>query len=289
LIVNADDYGHSPGVSAGIRYNHLHGIVTSTTAMMNMPGVEEALHKAMQECPRMGLGVHLVLTTGAPLLPVSQVRSLTSGDGGFPHASDLIHRLSSLQPKEVMAEWCAQIDKFISVTGRTPDHLDSHHHVSFLASDIFLVMLELAQTYQCAIRFPTGDAAVEMMSDFPSEAARVCLNGNLRLVDQYRPRRPDNLITSFYGEYATRVELFNLLDNLPGGTTEIMCHPGYADEELIGSSDYHMQREGELSILTDYEIRDFVKEKNIELINFKDLQMADISIQEACAASGRAE
>jgi predicted glycoside hydrolase/deacetylase ChbG (UPF0249 family) len=283
LIVNADDYGHTPGVSAGIRESHLHGIVTSTTAMMNMPGVEAALREALQECPRLGLGVHLVLTTGAPVLPVSQVHSLITDEGGFAHASDLIDQLSSFDPKEVQAEWRAQVDRFISITGRTPDHLDSHHHVSFVNPDLFQVMLELAQTYTCAIRFPTGETAVELLGEFPMESARERLERYRRLVDQYQPRHPEHFVSSFYDANASRAALLNMLENLRVGTTEIMCHPGYADEGLIGKSDYMIQRESELSILTDHEIMEFVKEKNIELIKFGDLSLVGISLEESAS------
>jgi predicted glycoside hydrolase/deacetylase ChbG (UPF0249 family) len=239
--------------------------------MMNMPGVEEDLHKAMRECPHMGLGVHLVLTTGVPILPASQVSSQITADGSFAHASDLIHRLSSLDPKEVKAEWRAQIERFISIIGRLPDHLDSHHHISFLSPGLFLVMLELAQTYKCAIRFPTGEAAVDMFGEFPLESAQEFLERNLRLVDQYQPRHPDHFVGSFYDANASRAALLNTLEKLPRGTTEIMCHPGYADEGLIGESDYKMQREGELSILTDHEVMEFVKAMDIKLVNFGDL------------------
>ena len=73
LIVNADDYGRTRGVSAGIREAHLHGIVTSTTAMMNFPGVQADLARACDDCPQLGLGVHLVLTAGRPLRPAENV------------------------------------------------------------------------------------------------------------------------------------------------------------------------------------------------------------------------
>jgi predicted glycoside hydrolase/deacetylase ChbG (UPF0249 family) len=69
LIVNADDYGRTPGVSRGIREAHRRGIVTSTTCMMNMPAVVDDIALALEETPRLGLGVHLVLTSGRPLLP----------------------------------------------------------------------------------------------------------------------------------------------------------------------------------------------------------------------------
>jgi chitin disaccharide deacetylase len=240
--------------------------------MLNMPGVEAALCQAIQECPRLGLGVHLVLTTGAPVLPAPQVDSMITENGSFFQVDNLIHRLASLNLDEVRAEWRAQIEKFISVTGHAPDHLDSHHHISYLSPDLFEIMLELAQTYQCAIRFPTGEAAVDSLSGFSLESARERLDGNFRLVRQFQPCRPDYLHTSFYGENATRTVLFTLLEHLPAGTTEIMCHPGYADEGLVGASTYQAQREGELSILTDPELMEFMSKKDINLINFGYLQ-----------------
>jgi hypothetical protein len=248
--------------------------------MMNMQGVEEDLQKAMRECPRLGLGVHLILTTGSPLLPASQVHSLITGDNSFAHVNDLIQRFSSFDLEEVKAEWRAQIERFISVTGHPPDHLDSHHHISFLSPGLFLVMLELAQKYGCAIRLPIGETAFDMLGEVHLESARECLESNLRLVNQYRPCHPDHFLNSFYGENATRTVLFDLLENLSVGTTEIMCHPGYADGGLIGSSDYQKERESELSILTNQEVIEFVREINIGLIKFGDLQLAGIPLDE---------
>ncbi|MEK7278341.1 MAG: ChbG/HpnK family deacetylase, partial [Chloroflexota bacterium] len=83
LIVNADDYGRTPSVSGGIRHAHLRGVVTTTTAMMNMPSVENDIRLALEECPNLCLGVHLVLTAGRPVLPPERVPSLAASDGGF--------------------------------------------------------------------------------------------------------------------------------------------------------------------------------------------------------------
>ena len=76
LIVNADDYGHSPGICLGIREAHLEGIVTSTTAMMNRPLAPAELTVAARTCPNLGVGVHLVLTAGKPVLAAEKVASL---------------------------------------------------------------------------------------------------------------------------------------------------------------------------------------------------------------------
>ena len=67
LIINADDYGRSPDISRGIRQAHLHGVVTSTTCMMNIPTTAADIAVAVRETPQLGLGVHLVLTMGRPV------------------------------------------------------------------------------------------------------------------------------------------------------------------------------------------------------------------------------
>lgn len=271
MIVNADDYGHSAGVSKGIRECHLNGMVTSTTAMMNMPGVEEALQQAQRECPQLGLGVHLILTAGRPVASKKALKSLVLEDGSFPDESGMISRLAALDPDEARMEWQAQIDKFISAAGCLPDHLDSHHHISFLSPVLFEIMLELAQKHGCAIRFPSGEAAVDMLGDFPPERALETLEKNLRLVDLYNAAHPDHFIKSFYGEKATFSNLEQIITNLPEGCTEIMCHPGYPDDELKRHSVYHEQRAGELAILTGSGILEIVNQFNIELVNFSAL------------------
>jgi predicted glycoside hydrolase/deacetylase ChbG (UPF0249 family) len=104
LIVNSDDYGRTAAVSQGVRNAHLFGIVTSTTCMMNMPTVVDDIHTAMKEAPRLGMGVHLVLTSGQPLLPAAQVPSLVAPDGSFLKLDQFLARLDQIDPVQVMAE-----------------------------------------------------------------------------------------------------------------------------------------------------------------------------------------
>ena len=158
LIVNADDYGHGAGVSAGIRAAHLNGIVSSTTAMMNQPDAGAELLRARAECPHLGLGVHLVLTMGAPLLPAAQVRSLLGYAGNFPKLAALQQHCAQIAPAELHAEWRAQIEAFLA-SGCAADHLDSHHHASYQHPLLLETMLQLAQEYHLPIRHPL-DAGV---------------------------------------------------------------------------------------------------------------------------------
>src|SRR5690349_14908499 len=93
LIIHSDDYGRTPEVSRGIRESHLKGVVTSTTCMMNIPTTAADIAVAMRETPKLGLGVHLVLTADAPILPREKVKSITDEKGNFLKLAALISRI----------------------------------------------------------------------------------------------------------------------------------------------------------------------------------------------------
>ncbi len=270
LIVNADDYGRTPGVSRGIREAHLRGIVTSTTVMTNMPGVEDALSQALQECPGLGLGVHLVLTSGQPVLPAADVPSLTEGRPEFPALAKQTHRLGRLAPADAKAEWRAQIARFVVLAGRAPDHLDSHHHFAYFSEPLFRAMLELAAEYGCAIRLPRA-APNGAMAGLPLELRPQIREFLPRLAGEFGPRCPDRFEATFYDQTATLEHLLGLLAGVREGVTELMCHPGYADAELLDGSTYNRQREAELAVLTDPAVAALVDERGIRLITFQQL------------------
>ncbi len=155
LIINADDYGLTPQVSVAIRKAHWEGILTSTTVMMNLPDIEGELNIVLKECPNLGLGVHLNITDGyPPLLSPERLPSLMSLSDGtvFPDNTTLRANLEKLSLLEVEAEWRAQIERFVKLVGRNPDHLDSHYHDSFMSMGTVEVMLRLANEFQCAVR-----------------------------------------------------------------------------------------------------------------------------------------
>ena len=75
LIINSDDYGRTPDISRGIREAHLRGVVTSTTCMMNIPTTAQDVAIALKETPDLGMGIHLVLSTGKPISAPEKVPS----------------------------------------------------------------------------------------------------------------------------------------------------------------------------------------------------------------------
>jgi len=91
LIINADDFGLSPGVNRAIGELHQAEVVFSATLMVNMPGFEEAVDLARQ-CPALGVGLHFNLGYGTPICPARQVASLVNQKGYFSQQADNSHQ-----------------------------------------------------------------------------------------------------------------------------------------------------------------------------------------------------
>jgi predicted glycoside hydrolase/deacetylase ChbG (UPF0249 family) len=113
LIVNADDFGYSPGVNRGILQAHRCGIVTSASLMVRQPAATEAT-SAARDCPCLSVGLHLDL-----------------GEWAYRHGQWMeIYRVVALDDlRAVEQEIRRQLDHFFELTGLMPTHLDSHQHV----------------------------------------------------------------------------------------------------------------------------------------------------------------
>jgi chitin disaccharide deacetylase len=272
LIINADDYGRTPDISRGIREAHLRGMVTSSTVMMNMPSAIADIKIALKETPNLGLGVHLVLTSGKHLLPATKIPGLATPEGGFHKLDKFVSLAPALSPEEVKAEWRAQVEAFIAAAGKKPTHLDSHHHSSYFTPGLFQAMLELAHEHGLPIRLPVAHNTGKNIEGLPEELDPPMLEFAPLLLEKFQPNSPDAFFASFYDDYATRGEFLRILRILPqNGTFEIMSHPGYVDEAFAKESSYAFQRQTELEILTDPAMRKEVERRGIQLISFAQL------------------
>ena len=243
LIVNADDFGLTRGVSAGILAAHRHGIVTSTTVLVTADVDRAQLAQARDS--GLGLGLHLNLTLGRPL---TRTRSLVDGKGGF--VRDPRRAAAGADAREVLAEAEAQIRRFETLVGRLPTHIDTHHHVG-LYPPVRDVVLGVARALGVPIR--SQDAAAR-------SRAR---SAGLRTTDH------------FFGEsgpdaYWSGARTLAHLRTLPPGVSEFMCHPGRFDDDL-GYSRYGRQREVEMAGLGTAGARAAAAALGIELRHFGQL------------------
>jgi predicted glycoside hydrolase/deacetylase ChbG (UPF0249 family) len=238
LIVNADDLGLAPGVSEGILDLAGRGSVTSASVLMNLPGGPDALRRA--RAIGLDTGVHLNLCAGMPLSPPDQVPSLLRADWRLASAQAVHLRLLSgrLRLDEVEREWAAQIDRYVSIAGR-PSHLDTHLHMH-AHRDLYPIIMRLAARYgiagvRCALagyllQVPRLSLAPVLLRRPSRSAAAVCHTDRftvLTALGWVRSARP----------------LRALLHALPPGITELVCHPGHVDDDLLRLDPLTGQRE----------------------------------------------
>ena len=290
LIVNADDFGLTEGLNRAILDGHRHGIITSTTLMANGMAFDSAVAVALA-APVLGIGVHLNLTQGYPVSSASRVPSIVTPEGSFYPGPGILARqvlTRKAKLKDIENELRSQIEKIASA-GIRITHLDGHKHIHLLPP-IFGMVLKLAREYGIhCVRWPV-EPAVSALG--PLRSGR---QGWLRMAKQYLLGRALSTLAAcqvrkvkdaglcrpdhFYGLSQTGfldvVLLEQILRALPEGTSEIMCHPGYVDEALLGvRTRLHGERKIEMEALTSSHIRELVDELGIELITYDKLFLA---------------
>ena len=244
LVVTADDFGLTDGVCAGIVRAIEGGIVTATSVMVCVPGVEERV------CPwrkRIAgrAGLHLQLTEGRPCADPAEVPSLVDSEGKFRSS---FADLRSLDPYDIEREWDAQLERLRSM-GIEPTHLDTHHHVHRNAS-VFESYMRIAVKHRLPVR--TGSRVVtSQLRKAGVRSADYCeagwFGGDL----------------SPAGFAALARSAFALLRD--AGTVEIVCHPAYPDAELSERSRYTTERLVELETLTSAEVGQLLRDAGISL------------------------
>lgn len=244
LIINADDFGYSKGINLGIIDAHRNGILTSTTMMANMSGFEHGVELA-KENQELGIGVHLTLTCGEPIL--NNVSSLIK-DGRF-HNLSFYEKDFSINEEELYREWEAQIQKIIEA-GIQPTHLDTHHHVNIL-SPMKEVFIELAQKYQLPVRnnFEVPKT-IKTVSKFFMEF--------------------DSLSQS--REIWKAMTIQHLIQDCKMyGTIEVMCHPGYLDHVVFENSSLLEHRVFTVKELQKTSYKDALEKNGIQLGTYREL------------------
>lgn len=256
LIINADDFGLSLGVSRGIALAAKTGVLTSTTIMGNMPDLGEHL-RLLNDAP-VGLGVHLVLSAGKPRLEPNVVPSLVDNQGCFRRNFRQAVKLAT--PEHVKQEWQAQIEHILSL-GVRPTHIDSHHHVH-MAPKLIRIAIELAHYYRIpAIRRLTWrDVTREQRLGLAALVFPVVIP-SARIIARSGLKYPAGLIS------LTEKNLGRLF-NFREGTYEIFCHPGVVDAELRSKSSLLAEREDELKLLTTPSTRQMLEQARVELVTF---------------------
>ncbi len=289
LIINADDYGMTPGINRSIRECHLAGTVTSSTLMAGGAAFAAAVKDAAS-LPRLRVGCHVVLVDGAPLCEPASVRSLLDAEDRqrFPNGFGTVAMRAlrgQLSEDEVEHEAVAQIHK-LQTAGVNVDHVDTHKHTHMFPAVLRPLLRAAKACGVRAVRNPFTPPLWRMPAPLlrysvqPALWKRFAQTQLLRgMARQFHRevRRAEMLTTDgSFGIVATgslHLELFcAIARNLPDGTWEFVCHPGYDDADLAAiRTRLRSSRALERVVLTSPEARLALTENGAELITFADL------------------
>lgn len=284
LIVNADDFGMTPGVNEGIIRAHQQGILTSTTLMANGAAFDDAAAHARSNS-KLGVGCHLVLIGGLAVADLAAIPSLAGKNGRLPETLPaFLARLctGTLRVAEVELEISAQIAKIRSA-GIEPTHLDTHKH-THAHPKVMEALARVAKT--CGIlrvrkpfetlrdswsttRLNGARASKQLLA---AAATRPAAPSFEAITSRYGLRHPDYFIGLAITGRLGAAALGAIIHALPEGSTEIMLHPGICDAELLNSgSRLKQQRQTELDGLLDPAVKASVEERGVRLITFREL------------------
>jgi hopanoid biosynthesis associated protein HpnK len=284
LIINADDFGLTAGVNRGIVEGHEHGVVTSATLMANGPEFDDAVRLALA-VPGLSVGCHVVLVDGLPVLEASQVPSLmgkSRNEQGFCRSwtGFAAAALSgALVAGEIEAEATAQICK-LQAAGIAVSHVDTHKHTHIFPQ----VLRPLARAAKAcgvrALRNPFEPLRVAPWAKGPNLWMRWlgarALDGFAqhfrRVVKAADMLMPDGTAGVVATGALDDQLLADIVENLPPGSWELVCHPGYADAQLQRvHTRLRASREQELRILTSSRTKELLAKSLIDLISYHDL------------------
>jgi predicted glycoside hydrolase/deacetylase ChbG (UPF0249 family) len=290
LIVNADDFGMTRGINRAIVEACTRGVVTSTTLMATARGFQDAVAVAPQLGVGVSVGCHLIFLDGEPVLPAARISSLLQPQSASntPEFRIKLNDFSraavagKLSSAELQAEAGAQIQR-LHDAGIPPSHVDCHKHAHMFPA-VLTAVLRAAQAADVkAIRNPFGRLV-------PLPFSRILRNPKI-----WRRIGELGVLRSFAANFRKQVAAFGLrttdgsvgvldtgsldlesflliVDGLPEGTWEFVCHPGYNDAELDHvRTRLRLSRETELAVLTSPDARQALERRGIQLISYRDV------------------
>lgn len=272
VVLCADDFGLSDGVSRGIVELAQMGRLSATGAMTNMPGWTRnaAALKSLED--RLGIGLHLNLTTGAPLGRMPRLAS----SGAFPSLGKLLMQAlrGGLPVSEIQEELARQLDAFIEAHGRPPSFVDGHQHVHVLPGiwpALLMVLTERGYADRVWLRNPSDSIAsilrrpisrnkALLVKSLARSFSRNAQAGGFRMNEGFSGFAPFDLSISPERIFATALSAL-------GPSPVVMCHPGYVDDELRGLDPAVESRVRELEYLKSDAFGELLEESGIRLVS----------------------
>lgn len=267
LIVNADDFGFTRDVNAGIVEAFERGILRATTLMANGAAFDDAVRLA-HATPGLDIGCHLVLVQG---------ESVAHPGKRLPSSVAELVRAVAFGRIAIYEELAAQVGRILDA-GLRPTHLDTHKHTHLLPPVLDAVARLSEENGILWVRRPFDLPVGGIPCNAPRRKRALAWSlGLLRprfrsVLARHGCRFTDHFAGfRITGRFGAR-ELAALVRRLPPGITEFMCHPGYCGAELRAAhTRLKESRQAELEVLVSPEVRAAIDEAGVEIVSYREL------------------
>jgi predicted glycoside hydrolase/deacetylase ChbG (UPF0249 family) len=271
LIVNADDYGLTPAVAAGILRAQRDGIVTSTSVLALAPGFAAAA-PALRDTEGIGVGAHLAAVgEDPPLLSAREVPTLVDKAGRLaPSWRALLPRMAArlVDPEDLRREFTAQVERLQEA--RLPlGHVDTHQHLHLWPAVGRVVLDVAAKADIPAVRIirstgrgPVGLTVRRLAAGLEREA---------RARGVLFPATATGLDEAGTLDLPALLAAVDRLGAAGGASAELATHPGEADDPDRDRYRWGYVWDRELAALVDPEARRRVAAARFRLGTYADL------------------
>lgn len=254
LVVCADDYALTPGVSRAIRELIAARRISATSVMTVAPYWADEGPALAAVAGEADIGLHLTLTDQVPLGPMPEL----APSGRLPSVGAIVRAslLGRLPLSEIEAEIERQLAAFVTVWKRAPAHVDGHHHVHQLPGIRTALMNVLGRQsgprpYLRSCREPLTRifargvarrkaAVISMLgAGFGKSAAARGFATNDGFSGIYNLSAAPHSLDVLFAQFVRDI----------GPRPLMMCHPGYSDGALASLDIMTVERNTELAFL----------------------------------------
>jgi predicted glycoside hydrolase/deacetylase ChbG (UPF0249 family) len=269
VVLCADDFGITPGVSRGILDLLSLGRLSATSVMTNAPGWTDAAAGLRAFDSRAGIGLHLTFTYGAPL---GRAPTLAPSGAFLGLGAILKRSLSGRMPAaEVEAEIERQLMAFVEAFGRWPDFVDGHQHVHVLPGvrrPLLATLRRLGLAGRLWLRDPTDRWSA--IAKRRQERAKAMLVGALASGFGAAARSAGFALNEGFSGFSAfdpagdLEAAFHSFFQALGPRPVVMCHPGHV-EDASGLDTVIEARGREQAYLASPAFTRLLEERNITL------------------------
>lgn len=238
IIINSDDFGLTRGVNYGILDAFLNKSISAASLMVNAPATKHAVDLIRKY--NLPVGIHVNITLGKPLSNCQDIPSLLNEDGCF-HGNNYYLEGNRVDQDELIKEFDRQIQLFIKLTGKEPDHINYHH-----------------------------------IYDFYNEYPRLF---DFLINKYHKPMRLEENFEIYPYQYVKKEDLFINFENKPlqdylvADIIEVPCHIGYVDHQLMEISSLNIQRAKDGYLANSKEFKELYTNLGYQLTSWSEVKI----------------